>query len=71
MPHYLVEVREAAAPESLTRTRPTLWTHETPDDTWYEVGRAFQLEGRMVEVTAVEEAEPPFDARLVCFPIAR
>lgn len=71
MPHYLVEVREPAAPERLTRTRPTLWTHETPADTSYEVGRVFQVEGRMLKVTAVEEGEPPFDQRLVCVPILR
>jgi hypothetical protein len=31
----------------------------------------FQVEGRMLKVTAVEEGEPPFDQRLVCVPILR
>ena len=57
MPHYLVEVRERAEAESLTRTRPTFWTH------------VFELEGRLLEVTHVEEGEPPFDRRLVCVPV--
>jgi hypothetical protein len=38
---------------------------------WYEVGHRFQVEGRVLEVTHVEEGEPPFDARLVCVPVAR
>ena len=71
MPHYLVEVRERADAEHLTSSRPTLWTHETPEDMWYEVGHRFQVEGRVLEVTHVEEREPPFDARLVCVPVAR
>ena len=55
MPHYLVEVREHADPKSLTRTRPTLWTHMTPEDMSYDVGHVFELEGRLLEVTHVEE----------------
>ena len=54
MPHYLVEVRERAEPERVTSTRPTLWTHETPEDMWYEVGHRFQVEGRMLKVTHIE-----------------
>lgn len=69
MPHYLVEVRERADPKSLTRTRPTLWTHMTPEDMWYDVGHVFEVEGRLVEVTHLEEGEPPFDQRLVCVPV--
>ena len=71
MPHYLVEVRERADEESLTRTRPTLWTHMTPEDMSYDVGHVFEVEGRLLAVTHVEVEEPPFDARLVCVPVAR
>ena len=71
MPHYLVEVRERADPKSLTRTRPTLWTHMTPEDMSYDVGHVFELEGRVLEVTHVEAGEPPFDQRLVCVPVVR
>jgi hypothetical protein len=66
VPHYEVEVREPAGVERLTRTRPTYWTHETPDDMWYTEGHVFELEGRLLEVQLLEEAEPPFDQRLVC-----
>ena len=69
MPHYLVEVRERTEAESLTRTRPTFWTHMTPEDMSYDVGHVFEVEGRLLEVTHVEEGEPPFDRRLVCVPV--
>jgi hypothetical protein len=69
--HYLVEVRERAEEESLTRTRPTLWTHMTPEDMSYDVGHVFEVEGRLLEVTHVEAGEPPFDARLVCVSVVR
>ena len=65
----MVEVRERAEAESLTRTRPTFWTHMTPEDMSYDVGHVFELEGRLLEVTHVEEGEPPFDRRLVCVPV--
>ena len=55
----------------MTRTRPTLWTHMTPDDLSYDIGHVFEVEGRLLEVTHVEAEEPPFDARLVCVPSAR
>jgi hypothetical protein len=71
VPHYLVEVRERAEPERVTSTRPRFWTHQTPEDMSYEVGNRFQVEGRMLEVTHIEEGEPPFDQRLVCVPVAR
>jgi hypothetical protein len=71
VPHYLVEVRERADPKSLTRTRPTLWTHMTPEDMSYDVGHVFELEGRLLEVTHVEAGEAPFDQRLVCVPVVR
>jgi hypothetical protein len=71
VPHYLVEVRERADPKSLTRTRPTLWTHMTPEDMSYDVGTVFELEGGLLEVTHVEAGEPPFDQRLVCVPVVR
>lgn len=69
MPHYLVEVRERADAESFARSRPTFWTHMTPEDTSYDVGQVFAVEGRLLEVTDVEEGEPPFDQRLVCVPV--
>ena len=65
----MVEVRERAEAESLTRTRPTFWMHMTPEDMSYDVGHVFELEGRLLEVTHVEEGEPPFDRRLVCVPV--
>jgi hypothetical protein len=67
MPHYLVEVRERADAESFTRTRPSFWTHMRTRHT--TLGTFFEVEGRSLEVTHVEEGESPFDQRLVCVPV--
>ena len=69
MPHYLVEVRERADAERVTSTRPTFWTHMTPEDMWYDAGHVFEVEGRLLRVTLEEEEEPPFGQRLVCVPV--
>jgi hypothetical protein len=65
VPFYEIEIREADG----TVVRGThIETDDPRAGEWFVESHYFEHDGRLLRVALLQDAEPPFDQRLVCIP---